>query len=251
MYVVVIHGWQKETPELVQAVAGVLGVAPFEVRQRMIGGGPTVVTHYAEMQAAKDLAERLTHAGLAAVIVDSATPSTDGRLLVRLFALGATDLQIETHDGTRIEIPYAAVELLLVGTNTVSTSETETITERKLSLGKTLLSGGIPMTKKVTHQEEVISETRGKYLYLYAGERPPLVCGQQILNYEGLGSARLLSREANFGYLLVELRRRCSDAVYDERLLNRMGLTRLLGPVRDPATALDLAAAILACILRG
>lgn len=250
MHVVAIHGWQRETPELVQALAGALGVVPFEARQRLVGGGPAVVAGFAEVQAAQGLAQRLVESGLPAVIVDSTMLQADGRLLARRFVLAATALQIETADGTHATFPYTAIDLLLVGIGTVSTSQTQTVTERKFSLGKTLLSGGIPMTSKVARQEEVTSEERHKYLYLYAGERPLLICGQHLLNYEGLGAAMLLTQDANFSQLLGELRRRCSNAGYDDRLLNRQGIARLLGLARNPETDLDLAAAILSRTLR-
>jgi hypothetical protein len=39
---------------------------------------------------------------------------------------------------------------------------------------------------------------------------------------------------------------RCPAAVYDDRLLNRAGQTRLLGPLLTPEANLDLAVEILA-----
>jgi len=54
----------------------------------------------------------------------------------------------------------------------------------------------------------------------------------------------------NFAYLASELRRHSPQAVYDDRLLNRVGQVRLLGPVQNPETNLDLAAEILAQSLR-
>jgi hypothetical protein len=50
--------------------------------------------------------------------------------------------------------------------------------------------------------------------------------------------------------LISELRRLSPRASYDDRLLKRVGLARLLGPALDPETNLDLAAEILARSLR-
>ncbi|HEX4998574.1 MAG TPA: hypothetical protein VFY29_10115, partial [Terriglobia bacterium] len=86
---------------------------------------------------------------------------------------------------------------------------------------------------------------RRKHLYLYAGQHPVFLFSQNVLNYEGLGQARQLSQEANFAYLLGELRRRCSNAVYDDRLLNRQTLAHLIGPGSNPDADLDVAILIL------
>ena len=129
-------------------------------------------------------------------------------------------------------------------------SETITVSERKFSLGRTILSGGIPLKKKVERQEEVNSEERENILYLYAADRPPVVFSQSGMTYDGFGAAMKLSRELNFACLKSELRRLCPAAGYDDRLLNRLGQARLLGPAQNPETNLDLAFDILARTLR-
>jgi hypothetical protein len=106
------------------------------------------------------------------------------------------------------------------------------------------------MSKKVKRQEEVTTEERMKVLYLYAGNRLPIVFSQNGMIYDGLGAAMKLSRELNFTYLISELRRLSPGAVYDDRLRNRVGLARLLGPTQNPETNLDLAVEILARSLR-
>ena len=94
-----------------------------------------------------------------------------------------------------------------------------------------MLAGGIPLSKKVEYQKEVATEERGKVLYLYASrQQQPAVLSQDGMTYDGLGAAMKLSRELNFTYLISELRRLSPEAAYDDRLLKRVGQTRLLGP---------------------
>jgi hypothetical protein len=64
--------------------------------------------------------------------------------------------------------------------------------------------------------------------------------------YDGLGAKMNPSREMNFNALVAELRLRCPAAFYDDRLLNRAGQPRLLGPLLRPEANLDLAVEILA-----
>jgi len=252
MHVVVIHGWKEETTELVQALAVTLGIMAYEMRQRMIGGGPAVVANFADPEKARTMAAKLNQSGVATLIIDAdAVRSTAGRFVVRRFELKERSLRIEASDGHCAEIAYEDIDLLLPGTRILGQSETKTVTERKFSLGRTILSGGIPLTKKVEHQEEVSTEDRENILCLYAGERPPVVFSQSVLSYDGLGADMKLSRELNFAYLKSELRRLCPAAGYDDRLLNRLGQVRILGPAQNPETNLDLAFHILARCLRG
>jgi hypothetical protein len=251
MHVVVIHGWQEETAELVQALAVALGITVFEARQRLIGSGPAVVASFADPHLAQALAMKLNQSGISTLIVDAAAVrSGTGHFVVRRFELGERSLRIEAVDGQSAEIPYGEVELLLPGTRIAGQTESKTVTERKFDLGRTILSGGIPVTKKVARQEEVTTEERTKFLYLYAGNRPQVVFSQSGMTYDGFGAAMKMSQELNFTFLTSELRRLSPAAGYDDRLLNRVGQVRLLGPAQNPGTNLDLAAEILARSLR-
>lgn len=251
MHVVVIHRWPEVTAELAQALAAALEVTAFDARQRLIGGGPAVVGSFADSHQARALAEKLQKSGFAGFVLDAlAVRSSAGRFVVRRFELGEGALRIEAADGRRGEIAYGEIDLLLPCTCIAGHTESRTVTERKFSMGRTLLAGGVPLTKKVNRREEVTTEEREEALYLFAGRRPPVVLPQNGLAYDGLGAAMELSRELNFAYLKSELRRLSPDAVHDDRLLKRPGQVRLLGPALNPETNLDLAVSILARSLR-
>ena len=246
MHLVVIHGWREESAELVQAIAAASVTTAYEARQRMIGGGPAVLASFAGQEQARALCAKLTEAGVGAFVVDTASLRGEpGPLTVRRFLLGARSLCLEAVDGVTAEIPYAEIGLLLPGTRISGQSASKTVTERKFSLGRTVLSGGIPLTKKVTRQEEVTSEERTKCLYLLARNRPQIVFRQSGMSYDGFGAAMKLSQELNFALLTSELRRLCYAASFDDRLVNRLGQVRLLGPAQSFEGGLDLAAGIL------
>lgn len=252
MHVVVIHGWKVETLEFVQALSVALGIMPYEIRQRMIGGGPSVVACFADPERAGALSAKLNECKVPTLIIDvHDLRSKSGRFIVRRFELKEGVLQVERNDGQTELIPFGEIDLLLTGTRIQEGSETVTVTERKLSLGKTLLSGGIPMTKTVKRQEEVTREERENILSLYAGDRGPIVFCQGGMTYEGFGAEMKLSQELNFAYLRKELRRLCPAAGFDDRLQTRLGQVRLLGPSLSPEKNLDLAFDILARSLRG
>ena len=72
---------------------------------------------------------------------------------------------------------------------------------------------------------------------------------ESALTYESFGPRRQPTRAANFAALLAELRRRCTAAVFDERLLTRAGQARVLGPALPPDEHLDVAVTLLERVL--
>lgn len=251
MHVVVIHRWQEETPELAQGLAAALEVTAFDARQRLIGGGPAVVASFADLNSARAVARELQKRGFKGFVLDAeAVRSGDSPFIVRRFEMGAEALRIEANDGRREEIAYPEIEVLLPASAVSGHTETRTVTERKFSMGKTLMAGGVPLTKKVKRQEEVTTQEHEEVLYLWAGKRPPVIFPRSRVAYDGLGEAMKMSRELNFAFLTSELRRLCPNAVFDERLRQRAGQVRLLGPALNTETNLDLAVEILARSLR-
>jgi hypothetical protein len=253
MFVVAIYGWREETPQMVQALAGALGIIVFEARQRLIGGGPSVVAAFADQQQASVLTEKLGRVGINALIVDAAAVRLrSGFFIVRRFKFEDCALKIEAHNGQQETLPYARMELIITGTSVVGVSETKTIVEKKFSMGKTLLAGGIPMTSKVKRQEEVSSQESEEILYLYAHDRPTAVFSLDGMNYDGFGAEMKLSRKLNFSHLISQLRLHAPGAAFDDRLLNRNNQVRLLGLALGREASLDLAAEILArCLMAG
>lgn len=247
MHVVAICSWKEDSTELVQVLASALGITVYEARPRMAGGGPATVASFADQKLALALAKTLNQSGFKTLVVDAAlVRGRVGHFIVRRFELNERLIRIESSDGKQAEIPYEEVDLLLPGISIVGNSETRTVSECKISIGKTILAGGVPITKKLEHKEEVINEERGKVLYVYAGKLAQVVFSQNGMSYDGLGVAMKLSRELNFTHLIRELRRLCHGANFDDRLLTRIGQVRLLGPTLKPETDLDLAAEILA-----
>jgi hypothetical protein len=251
MFVVAIYGWREETPEMAQALAGALGIMVFDARQRLIGGGPSVVASFADQQQAMGMAEKVGRVGIKALIVDATAVRMRGCFfIVRRFKFEDRVLIIEAHNGQQETLPYAELRLILTGTSVVGFSETKTVVEKKFSMGKTLLAGGIPMTTKVERQEDVFSEESEQIVYLYANGRTTAIFSMNGINYDGFGTEMKLSRKLNLSHLISQLRLHAPGAAFDDRLLNRSGQVRLLGSAQGREASLDLAAEILArCLL--
>jgi len=125
----------------------------------------------------------------------------------------------------------------------------ETTRERILSLGNAVLTGGLKVTKTARTMHEVTKEERERFLTLYTGDLPTLAFHETGLVYDSLGPVRGLSRSVNFVQLTAELRRLCTGAQYDKRLLNKSGQTALLGPLLRPDEHVVVATALLSKVL--
>lgn len=247
MHVVVIYHWQEVTPELAQKLATVLGITAFDARQRLVGKGPAVVASFADPGHAESILLALKQGGFRGIVLNASAMSIGKPdFVVRHFVLEEDVIRVADAGGRKGAIAYSRIKLLLPAMRISGNSETNTVTERKFSMGKTLMAGGLPMTKKIQHKQVVSAEQREKVLYLCIGDQTRVVCPQEGMTYNGLGQQMRPSGEMNFNYLVSELRQRCPSAFYDERLLKRAAQVKLLGPMLNPDNHLDLAVEILA-----
>ena len=92
------------------------------------------------------------------------------------------------------------------------------------------------------------TEERDEFLQLYSAGRKPVIFHASGLNYQPLGADLQPSTVANFARLIEKLRQAAPQARYDERLANRPGRARVLGPLKE--RHLDIAVSLLARVLR-
>jgi len=233
-------------------LAGFLGLIAFEVRQRLIGGGPSVIAGFSDLQQAKELAEKINRIGINAIIVDAAAVCKRSySFIASRFEFAGGGLQIETHSGRQEMLSYADVNLLLLGTNVISNRKTQKVEEKKFDINRAAFTHGLVRTKTVYREKEVSSEQSEQVLYLFARGRLPVVFSLNGTNYDGFGAEMKMSRILNFSHLVNQLRLHASGATFDDRLLNKLNQTRLLGSTLGPAATLDLAAVILSRFLLG
>jgi len=252
MYLVTVHRWQQETTVVAEVIAPALNILVFEARQKITGGEPVTIASFAEKNQAEELAAKLTQADIPTLVIDPQLVREQNRhQQVAYFTFGTESLQIKTFSDELFAIGYKTLDLLLLATCGTGQGETSTTTtQRKFSMGKTLLAGGIPMTKKITTTEIAKSDERDKTLWIYTNTGETLIFTCNTLSYAGLGEARQMTRNLNFSYLLQEIRRLAPQAHYDDRLLNRVGQVQILGPLLNPDTDLDLAFALLSRSLK-
>lgn len=247
MYLVIAYAWQKSDPEVVEIVAKSMKVLAFEARQKIAGGGPIVLANYSEKQPAKELSTQLSAAGIPSFTIDTSRLQEEQSIYqADRFELREHTLLVETAGNKPLEIDFQNIEFFILSTcRTDQLQTSETTTKRKFSMGKTLLAGGIPMTKKVKKTTVSTAENHYKTLCLYSDNSDVVSFSCNTLDYSGLESARQLTRELNFKSLHKELLRLAPHVDCDERLLNRASQVKILGPSLNPDQHLQLAFEVL------
>lgn len=253
MHIAAIHNLPDNKDELANALAAALGATLYEARSRLRvpGKGPLVVSVSGERDAVEKVVKKLQSSGFDAIVLDqNEIESESNQFIVKKFRLDDEELVVESGKERSLAVDYRSIDLILRGTCIALRSETQSVKERKFSLGRTVLSGGIIITKSTKSTRQVTTEDREGFFNLYSGNRLTLVFRESALIYDSLGSALKPSRVANFAYLLAELRQRQPNTVFDDRLLRRAEQAVLLGPLLSPEEHLEIAISLLAKILR-
>jgi len=253
MHIVAIYNLPENKEELAETLAAALRATKYEALSRLKapGKGPLVVGVSAAIMPAEELMARLRGNGFeAAILKEDEIENEAHRLVVRKFRLGGDALIVESRTEESVAVDYSSIDLIIRGTSIAQTTVTETVKEKKFDPGMALLTSGLKMTKTIKKSTESTAQTREGFFFLYAGDQQTLVFREGGLAYDSLGTAMQHTRQANFSYLLEELRRRSPEAIYDDRLLGRAGQIQLLGPLLSPESHLDIATSLLGKLLR-
>ena len=230
--------WGPPLEEELPALAARLGMLAYDLRLRLAGGLPAVFATVGDGTEAEGHLQFLRSRGHGAVTCDAdAVPTPDDQLVPCDFELSAAAMCGSFTQGRRFELPYAEIFGLVHAASVTSAEHTVTTQEKKISLGRAVLSGGMMLRKKVDRIDKKVTAEQEQMLYMFCRAQPaPYVWKELTLRYEGLGDDRKLTTAQNFATLAERLRARAPDAFYDQRLLThkrRAGISSFAGGAKD------------------
>jgi hypothetical protein len=156
---------------------------------------------------------------------------------VREFEFGDRALRGRDDLTRNFELPYAEIAALIRAAQISTLDSTVTTVEKKLNVGRALMTGGLMMNKKVEKTTHSASEEREQVLYAFPrGTHTPLVFRESVLRYQGLGPHLKSVTAQNFATLIELLRERAPHALYDQRMLTqkrKVGVTSFAGLATD------------------
>ena len=241
-------------------VASATGFSLPDVRLRLTGTLPRVLLSDTNVEHVRALAAELEQHGFVTLVCDPAqAPADANRIVARQLELSPGGLvaiargaagprsgaERSAQDGIErslVRHPVAgdAIALLQRGFRFSTTRETITTSERKMSLGRVMLSGGLLMSKAVKKTSVQVSESREAMLLVQRHDgQPEIVLYEQQLDYHFLGARMQPAAHANLMLTLEHIRAMAPRAPLDARVAQAAFVQRLEPvAVGDP---LDLA----------
>jgi hypothetical protein len=199
--------------------ARLAGLPPADFSRRLAGTLPRVLLSAAPVDQIGTLVNGFEALGFAAFSCDpAAAPGDDDRLLVRGIEMEAGALVfLDGHDN-RHPCDAAAVSLIQRGVRVTTSSETVTTNERRLDMGKAILTGGLMLTSKVQKKSVKTEETRQPFLLLQRNDgQPDAIIYERRVDYRFLAAEKQPASHANLERTLARLRALAPGAPVDDR----------------------------------
>ena len=225
MFLVALTRWQNPSPETlsaeVTALGPLLGRGAYELRLELSRPPPVVLLETTDVGLARSLLASVRGRGHGAVACDAASvTSSESMLRPKTFVLGSEAVTLSRPGTPDRQARYAELLALIVATHARQDETSEEVREKKLSLGRAALTGGLVRSKtsSVTRSATTVETERVLYALDRSGSGHALFC-ETRLHYSGLGAAMKKSSSESFTALVAELRARAPSARFDDRLL--------------------------------
>jgi hypothetical protein len=215
------------------------GLALADLNRRLAGTLPRVLFAGG---APVGLVETLESLGFGVLTCEvAAVPGDEDRVVVRKIelapgALVATDGRSQAH---RITAPQIA--LLQRGMRVSKSTQTVKTSERKLDVGRAVLSGGLLLTKKVEKTDVKTTETSEPFLLVQRRGEQELILYERRMDYRALGAEMQPASRGNLEVVWRKLTALAPDRV-DDRVARPGFVTGLPMTSVDPV---DLAVALV------
>jgi CRP-like cAMP-binding protein len=213
---------------LVKEVAAILNKDLYGTRLLLAGRVPRIVAHYQTIQAAESTAQSLRALGLVTVVCSDSElrkPSS-ASFKAHTLKLEKGEVIFLDKSGDTRRIKAENVFLILKGTIRIYTEKEATVTRMKFSLPATVLTGGIPIWRKVKEKTKEGSIQTECFVRLYERTSldPILQIFQNDLEYSFLEAEMAASSVTNLNALVTKLRNMFPRAVFDDRLTEIFGV---------------------------
>ncbi len=252
MFVVALLELRSSVEAEAPVLAAELGVTAYEAGLLLRAAPPVLVLRTDDRARAIDLLAKTRRRGHDVVAFDAAAvTASDAMITPRAFCLDGDDFVARSAAEARL--PFADILAVVRAVHQTRTERTTTTKEKKTSLARAALSGGLVSSKTVETETTRSTEAREPVAYVFrvSGE-PPWLLSASRLRYEGLGARLAPTQNENFEALLALLQERAPRAITDTRLLAFRSTSETLRTVRSgeqrstSASAVDVLAHVVA-----
>jgi hypothetical protein len=212
--------------ECVRKAASIIDKDIYGTRLLLTGKIPKVVAQYSTLQEADSTVQRLRGLGLTVITcADGELRQPSHSFRTHTLNIGNNEITFRDKSGksTRIE----ATEAFLILAGKVETRQDTEVkeTKTKLNLPATLLTGGIPIRRRVVEKNTVTSIQTECFLRVYdkKSANSSIEVRQYEFDYGCLGIKIAPTSLANFSTLVKRIREAFPQAIFDDRLTGNYG----------------------------
>jgi hypothetical protein len=214
--------------KLVSSVAAIINKSLSYTRLLLAGELPRIIAHADSPPTAESIVRNLRQLGLVAL----ACPEAELRQFPQIFEAQTLEFSekaatFRDSTGTQKRMAAGDVFLILIGRVESSVEVKTTKSRLKFSWGGTLLTGGIPVFRRVKETTTDKSSQTEEFARIYSRKsaEPGVELRQHHLNYSFLGAERAASAAMNFSTLVRRLRETFPEAIFDDRLAKPLAST--------------------------
>lgn len=213
---------------LLRKVANIVNKDPYDTRLLLAGEIPRIVAHCQGMQVAQSMAHKLTDLGLVAIVCkDSELHKPGQSFQAYTMEFGGRKVTFSDKGGQERTVESRNAFLIVKGRKQTYTEEEKTKTRMKFSLPATVLTGGIPIWRRVREKSSDSSVQSEWFLRLYErkSSQPCVEMLQDHMDYSFLGANMAPSSLTNFSTIVAKLHEVFPQAIFDDRLTKSLAVS--------------------------
>jgi hypothetical protein len=226
-------------------VASLIGKEIFDTRLLLAGEIPRIIASYPNTDTADSAAQSLRDTGLVAFVCrDSELRNRSARFVAHATRFGEREIIFWDRRGGEVRVKADDAFLIIRGRKQSTTQEKTSTTKMKLNVPATVLTGGIPIMRRVTQkttQESFLAEDFVR-IFDRSSSDPRVEMFQNHVDYTFLGREVTPSTPVNFKIVVTKLREWFPLAIFDERLTRHF---KTDVPAAGPGEALEIACKLI------
>jgi hypothetical protein len=226
--------------DLVKQVAALVNKQPYDARVLLAGHIPRIMAQFPGVQQAESVAQALRGLGLVAVVCkDSELRKPADSFVAKTAEFRDGEVAFTDRSGSQRTVESGRVLLMLKGRIQVHVEQASAKSKMKFSPTATVLTGGIPIWRRVTENVTEQSLKSEDFLRLYHGESsdPRVDLLMNHTDYSTLGDEKAATTPANFNILVGKIRAAFPQVNLDDRLMRPFDVDV---PTAEPQDALEI-----------
>ena len=209
---------------LVSQIAQIVNQPEYQIRFQLAGHLPRMIGHFKEGTAANTAARSLLALNLAAFVISESElrRTISPELSAHSIKIDGEESIFTNRNGKFKNLSNSNVFLILTGRrSTVVEEETVAKSTMKVNVTATLLTGGIPVMKRVVSKAQESKKITEQFVRLYTKESdvPAVELCQFDLDYSFLGDKKGPTATGNINASIDVLRQAFPKAFFDNSLL--------------------------------